>query len=677
MLLNTPHKLYWKGTVETETEKNAIWNALKTIPTWQTDIVADIQVTGVPAAHAATTAPAPRAYTATRAGGSQALRVPATSTRRIRNRRADVTTAEYGGRFEGEPTNMSISLVGRAGAALLLASGVAASSYLSGSLQAKDKDHAASPRHAIQITPLGTYATGQFDEAAAEIAAYDPKTQRVFVVNAQSGEVDVLDVSNPSTPTRLFTIAVNGVANSVAVHDGLVAVAVEAVPKTNPGHVVFMNTEGATRATVTVGALPDMLTFTRDGRRVLVANEGEPSEDYTIDPEGSVSIIELPRQLSRLGQEHVRTVRFNVNAAKLDPRIRIFGPGATVATNLEPEYIALSKDGRTAWVTLQEANAVAIIDVDSAKLLEIRSLGFKDHMLPGNELDVSDQGAGVRIGNWPVLGMFQPDGVATYEHKGKTYLVTANEGDTRDWPGYTEISRFRALSGTVPPCADSPRLQKFFATNPFGIATLTELRDNANMGRLNVTTATGLRADGSCYQDLYTFGARSFSIWSEGLKLVFDSGSAFEQIVQKALPANFNSNHTEDNFKGRSDDKGPEPEGVTVAELWGRVYAFIGLERVSGVMIYDITDPYRPFFVQYFNNRTFFPAGTTPAPTLDQRGDLGPEGLLVIKPKDSPIPGSALLVVANEVSGTTTTYRIDRERLANRPRGSKHDRDDD
>jgi hypothetical protein len=136
--------------------------------------------------------------------------------------------------------------------------------------------------------------------------------------------------------------------------------------------------------------------------------------------------------------------------------------------------------------------------------------------------------------------------------------------------------------------------------------------------------------------------------------------------VRQALPANFNSNHTEDNFKGRSDDKGPEPEGVAVATLWGRVYAFIGLERVSGVMIYDITDPHTPSFVQYFNNRTFFPAGTTPAPALAQRGDLGPEGVLVIAPEDSPIPGTALLVVANEVSGTTTTYRIDRELLSGR-----------
>jgi DNA-binding beta-propeller fold protein YncE len=219
---------------------------------------------------------------------------------------------------------MPIPFVGRAGAALLLAAGVAASSHLSSSLLAHDTGTPAPPAPAIRITPLGTYATGQFDRAAAEISAYDPKTQRLFVVNAQSGQVDVLDIASPSTPARLFTIAVDGVANSVAVRDGLIAVAVEAVPKTNPGHIVFMTTDGAVIATVAVGAQPDMLTFTHDGTRVLVANEGEPSDDYTIDPEGSVSIIDLPRQLSRLGQEHVRTVRFDVNPATLDPRIRIF-----------------------------------------------------------------------------------------------------------------------------------------------------------------------------------------------------------------------------------------------------------------------------------------------------------------------------------------------------------------
>ena len=523
----------------------------------------------------------------------------------------------------------------------------------------------------LDISPIGTYGTGLFDQSAAEIVAHDPKTQRLFVVNAQSGNVDVLDASTPAAPTHLFSVLTGGVVNSVSIYQGLVAAAVEATPKTDPGRVIFFKAdgEGQILASVTVGAQPDMLTFTADGKRVLVANEGEPNDDYTIDPEGSVSIIDLPVDIRRLSQRHVRTARFDLDPAQMDPRIRVFGPNATVATNLEPEYIALSKDGKTAWVALQEANAVAILDVSKGRFSTIRSLGFKDHLLPGNELDVGDQDGAIRIGKWPVLGMYQPDGIASYQYLGKTFLVTANEGDTRDWlgtPGYTEVSRFRALSGNVPPCADSPRLQAFFADNPYGIADLTGLRGNTNLGRLNVTTATGLRADGSCYEDLYSFGGRSFSIWNENVEQVYDSGSDFERITANANPTFFNSSHTADVFDNRSDDKGPEPEGVAVAKLFGRVYAFIGLERIGGVMIYDITNPYAPNFVQYYNNREFFQAGSTP--TLDQRKDLGPEGLIVIEPEKSPIPGVPLLVVANEVSGTTTLFRIDRKRLVGDPR---------
>ncbi|MEY6433313.1 choice-of-anchor I family protein [Thioalkalicoccus limnaeus] len=548
---------------------------------------------------------------------------------------------------------------------------------------------------AISITPLGTYATDIFDRSAAEIVAHDPKTQRLFVVNAESGQIDVLSIVAPQVPTKLFSLNLGtvfangqGIVNSVAVHAGLVAAAVEAVPRTDPGRVVFFDAAGeeglSFLADVEVGALPDALTFTPDGKRVLVANEGEPNDDYTIDPEGSVSIIDLPKDIARLTQDQVRTATFTkFNDVELDPAIRIFGPAApvaegaeatrTVAQNLEPEWITVSKDGRTAWVALQENNAIAVLDIAAGEFTAIHALGFKDHLLPGNELDVSDRDNQINITNWPVFGMYQPDTIANYQYRGRNYIVTANEGDARDWDGYSEVSRFRALSGSVPICADSERFNAFFANNDMGITNLDQLRDNSNMGRLNVTIEDGLRrdADGKplCYEDIYAFGARSFSIWNDELELVWDSGSEFERITAEVYPEFFNSNHRENSFETRSDDKGPEPEGVVLAKLWGRDYAFIGLERVGGVMIYDITNPYAPQFVQYFNNRDF---GFDPTDDNERpfAGDLGAEGLIVIEASKSPVPGVPLLVVANEVSGTTTLFRIDRERLvgASRPR---------
>ncbi|MEW5980384.1 MAG: hypothetical protein AB1898_31740 [Acidobacteriota bacterium] len=219
----------------------------------------------------------------------------------------------------------------------------------------------------IELRVLGTYSSGFFDEGAAEISAYDPGTQRLFVVNAATSTIDVLDISNPTQPSLRFAIDVNPYgrqANSVAVYQGVLAAAVEAHTRTDPGQVVFFDADGNFLSSVFVGSLPDMLTFTPDGTKVLVANEGEPSDDYLIDPEGSVSIINLsghssPRTLQQSDVTHAGFQGFALG--QLDPSIRIYGPGATPAQDLEPEYIAVSPDSRAAWVSLQENNALGIL----------------------------------------------------------------------------------------------------------------------------------------------------------------------------------------------------------------------------------------------------------------------------------------------------------------------------
>jgi hypothetical protein len=533
------------------------------------------------------------------------------------------------------------------------------------------------PRGGISLSVLGTYHTDVFDEAAAEIVAHDPRSQRLFVVNAAAAEVEVLDIRRPWSPRLAFTLTASeavgdpdAVANSVAVRrDGVVAVAVEAGVKTDPGRVVFYDTRGRLLNVLTVGALPDMLTFTPDGGTLLVANEGEPADDFSLDPEGTISIIDARKPVRWLSQRQVRTANFRAwdrGDRGLPEQVRVFGPDVTgrtdgglsepgrIARNLEPEYIVAGADSRTAYVVLQEANAMAVLDIRRGKVTDIWPFGFKDHLLPGSELDVSDQDDEIRLRSWPVYGMYLPDGFAGYRWRGETLLVTANEGDAREWGDYVEPERVRALTGETPLCEDSPRLQAFLAGNDLGVTTVAQLRDNTNLGRLNVSPEAGLRADGSCYEDLYAFGGRSFSIWATDGELLFDSGSEFEQITAEAEPEFFNSNNDEGSFDSRSDDKGPEPEGVTIGRVGGATYAFIGLERVGGVMVYDITDPRDPEFVQYLNHRDF-----TAEPGTRAAGDLGAEGLVFIEARHSPI-GEPLLAVANEVSGTTTLYRIDR-----------------
>lgn len=915
------------------------------------------------------------------------------------------------------------------------------------------------PQRLNFLEPLGTFETGIFDESAAEIPAYDVQSNRLFVVKATDAEIDVIDISNPNNPTLDFTIDVSphgAGANSVAVNEnGIVAVAVEDDPKQKAGSVVFYNRNGNFLSKVRVGSLPDMLTFTPDGTKVLVANEGEPQENYINDPRGSISIIDISDGARNVTQEDVSTANFNdFNSRKqelIDKGVRIFGPDANVVRDLEPEYIAVSPDGTTAFAALQENNAFAVIDIEAGAIADILPLGYKNHnrgpatltefrfrQLPalgttegdqeirlgglsglwfegvdpdtgnlkfitvpdrgpngaptdvngdgederpfalpdyqarvvsfeldesngrirnisetlltredgttpitglpniegidevpvdlsgnlleydplgadlegivvnpndntfwmvdeyrpsiynfntdgvlinrfvpigtaelaeqpegtfgtetlpeeysnrrrnrgfeavaldtdsnilyafiqtplenpdretsdnsdvirilgidpedgkavaeyvyllegadfrdskvdkigdavyagegkffvterdssvsevgkkfifeidlkgatnllepnapnipgnstleeltannlkargiqpvdkikvtnlpsigylagdkpegltllddgrlavlndndfglldeeipvdgtvplnpepvpvvlgvidfanGNRLDASNEDGQINIRNWPVYGMYQPDAIDSFVSDGKTYYITGNEGDSRDYEGFSEEARV----GDIEIELDSDVF-----------SNTAVLKEENALGRLNITNTKGdIDGDGD-FDQLYAFGGRSFSIWDEFGNLVYDSSDDFERLTAQLFPDEFNSNNDENgSFDSRSDDKGPEPEGVVTGVVGDRTYAFIGLERVSGIMVYDITNPKEPDFVQYFNNREF--DGNAEEGTA---GDLGPEGLKFIPAEDSP-NGQALLVVANEVSGSTTIYQV-------------------
>ncbi len=504
----------------------------------------------------------------------------------------------------------------------------------------------------ITLTQIGRYSAGPStvaDEPRAEITAFDPASKRLFSINLNLRQLDILDLSAPETPVPVQSVALGGKPNSVAVHHGIVAVAVEGAQKTDPGSVKFFTASGTFLKQLTVGALPDMLVFSPNGRWLLVANEGEPNnynQANSIDPDGSVSIINLRSDITSLAQSDVRTALFNGSIPQDNPSsIRIFGPNATISTDLEPEYITVSHDSKTAWVTLQENNAMAVLDIPSATFTKIVGLGFKDHLQSPNKLDASDRDVPgssnngiINIRNWPVLGMYQPDSIASYRVKGQTYLVMANEGDARDYTGFAEEARVGTLS------LDTAA----FAAQGFPDVTngTDGLRNNDNLGRLTVTNTLGNTDGDTEFERLYAFGARSFSIRKADGTLVYDSGDDLEQRTATLVPTIFNSNGAADTFDTRSDNKGPEPEGLVLGKIAGRTYAFIGLERTGGIMVYDISRPESPTFVTYANT----------APT-----DLAPEGLLFIKGKDSP-NGKPLLVVSHEVSNTVTIFQIECDR---------------
>ena len=323
---------------------------------------------------------------------------------------------------------------------------------------------------------------GRYDATGAEISAYDATTKRLFITGA-GANVEVLDLSDPSQPTLFKTLFFD--ATSVAIKNGIVAIAVpDPLDRTNNGHVYLYDSASSldNPMIIEVGALPDMLIFTPDGRRILVANEGERGDSS--DPEGSVSIIDVGGGMDKAKEKRVTFQRFNgLRSQLLDEGVRLFPDAASVAQDLEPEYIAVSPDGKIAWITLQENNSIAVLQIPAATIQNIIPLGYKDHNVSGNGLDASDRDGTINIANWPVFGIYMPDGISAFEANGQTYLITANEGDAR----IGEEARVKDLT-----------------LDPSAFPNRAILRTDPNLGRLNVTNINGdVDGDGD-FDELYS-----------------------------------------------------------------------------------------------------------------------------------------------------------------------------
>ncbi|WP_458626337.1 choice-of-anchor I family protein [Winogradskyella sp. PC D3.3] len=483
------------------------------------------------------------------------------------------------------------------------------------------------------------------DAGSAEIVAHDPMSQRLFVLNSTGQKLEIIDFSDINAIATLNSIDLSsfGDPTSVAYKNGIVAVGISKGPLED-GVVVFCDINGTISSTVTAGNLPDMVGFTPDGTKLLVANEGQPNDDYSVDPEGSISVIDVTGGLSNILQSNVTSINFNAFDAQIETLktngVRVFGPSASVSQDMEPEYITFSNDSQTAYVTLQENNAVGVIDLSTNTITSILPLGLKDHSLTGNTLDTSDKTDFIFLSNWPVKGMYMPDALASYEIAGTTYLVTANEGDAREYDTFEEEIKVGDLNldPTIFPNADALQLE-------------------SNLGRLTATNANGDIDNDGDFDEIHIFGSRSFSIWNATTgTLVYDSADDFERITANdpIYGSLFNVSNSNNNLKNRSDNKGPEPEGVTITQIDGQFYAFITLERVGGFMTYNITDPTNPVFEKYINNRDLGD---------DEGGDLAPEGIIYVTPEDSP-NNTGLVIMANEVSSTLSFYALNTTTLS-------------
>lgn len=466
---------------------------------------------------------------------------------------------------------------------------------------------------AATFAEIGSIDIG--DVGAAEISTYDPQTKRLFVVNNGTvNKIDVIDFADPTQMKVIASISVapyGGAVNSLSVSNGKLAAAVESLDKQAAGKVVVFNTSDYKEVKViTVGSLPDMITYSPDGRFILTANEGEPDASYQNDPLGTISIIAVNDNYA------VTTLDFasfaSQQVALSAKGLRIFGLNASFAKDIEPEYIAVSEDSKTAWVTLQENNAIAKVNLDTKIITSILPLGFKDYNTDGNAVDISDKDNTITANKWNnVRGMYQPDAISVVESGGIPYLFTANEGDAREYSAFSEVKRVSTL--------------KLDAT-AFPEATF---KQETKAGRLNVTTTLGDTDGDGDYDFLYSLGARSFSVWNgnDGA-LIFDSKN---ELDTKATAAGIYDDT-------RSDDKSVEPEGIATGTVGNTKVAFVGMERADGVAVYDISNPKAPKFLQIL-----------------KCGDA-PEGVLFIPAKNSPTQKS-LLVVSSENDGVIKVYK--------------------
>ena len=471
------------------------------------------------------------------------------------------------------------------------------------------------------------------DGGTTEIVAYNPHTHATYIVNGETKKIEAISLNYTKDEAMTLkpflsidiakTIATfdqtfeYGDLTSITVHpkENVIAVSVQAKGYNTAGYAVVLTGDGKLLGATKVGIQPDNITFTTDGTKLLTANEGEPREGYgkdIVDPKGSISVIDTANGYDALTAETVTFEVFDTpeKRAELVADNVIIKKNTNPSDDLEPEYIAVNEASTKAYVALQENNAVATIDLTSNEVVSVKGLGFKDHSKPGNEIDLLKDGK-IEIKNENYYGIYMPDGMATVTINGKDYLVTANEGDGREW-GEEESENFH----------------------------LNEIETDEE-----IVTYDTSGYDGFVEGQDFIFGARSFTIFdAETMDVVFDSGSDFETMTAQHHPEHFNASNTNVKLDNRSGKKGPEPEDVKIGKIGDEIFAYIGLERIGGVMMYNITNPASAKFVDYLNLRDF---------SDDIAGDVSPEGMAVITKEDKP-----QLIVGHEVSGTVTVLNV-------------------
>ena len=526
---------------------------------------------------------------------------------------------------------------------------------------------------ALNLTQIARYSAGQYnvDGGVMEIVTYNSDTGYAYAINGQSGKLAAIPLSGltagvhveelPGTDIDVKALVEAedssfqyGDMTSVAISsdNSTLAAALQAKGHNDPGRVALFTCgeDGSLtlQGLVETGAQPDMVTFA-DNATALTADEGEPREGYgegTVDPKGTVSVVDVKAQESTV----VDFSAFDSQRDALSASGVVLKKDTAPSVDLEPEYIAVA-EGK-AYVTLQENNAIAVLDVASKTFEGVYPIGFEDYGKTPIDIDKKDDAYAPKTYEG-LLGIRMPDAIAAYTLEGKTYLVTANEGDAREW-GDEDAGTFYLNEEEVD-FGDAG------AASPAGSIT----GESGLTGKVVFFKSEDF--DGLDGTMDYLFGGRTFTIFQmteDGLREVFTSGGDFESLTAKYVPDYYNTSNDNAVLDDRSGKKGPEPESVTVGAVNGKTYAFVALERTGGIMVYDVTDPKNTAFVNYINTRDFDDIVKGSEQYEDGEldkwvtgGDVAPEGLLFLDREKSP-NGEPLLLAACEVSGTVAVYQL-------------------
>ena len=532
----------------------------------------------------------------------------------------------------------------------------------------------------LNLNLIARYASGQYnvDGGVMEIVAYSQSNGYAYAINGQSGllaaiplgdltaGISVARLSGTDIDVKALVEAADssfryGDMTSVAISpdNTILAAALQAEGYHDAGRVALFtcNADGTLtlKGLVETGSQPDMVTFAGSST-VLTADEGEPREGYgdgIVDPRGSVTVADV----STLTSEVVGFDAFDARRDELASAGIVLKKRVDPSTDLEPEYIAVS--GGKAYVTLQENNAIAVLDLASRTFDGIYSAGFEDYSVTPIDIDKKDDAYAPRTYG-SLMGIRMPDGIAAFQVDGKTYLVTANEGDAREW-GDEDLGTFYLSE-------DEQDFGEEGVTSPTGAITGENSGLEGKVVFFKVEDFDGLDSGKD-----YLFGGRTFTIYEageNGVTEVFTSGDDFEALTAQYLPDYYNCSNDNAVVDDRSGKKGPEAESVTVGTVDGRTYAFVALERTGGVMVYDVTEPASAQYVNYINTRDFASIVEGSEEYEDGEldkwvtgGDVAPEGLLFLDASVSPT-GEALLLAACEVSGTVAVYQVGGEALS-------------